>query len=343
MLPLNVDADVALRAASVIPSLVMAVFLSVVATAVAAVALRPSALGRYADGTARNVGLALSEQMRPAVIDRVRRRILGACIGAAVGSFAGVGLSALVPKNELVEGAPSIWLVLGGAFAGMGVGVMLTAVGRRGALGPDAPRIARLDSVSLVDYVHPLERNGSRILIGIAVLLTLVALGFALTGGLNEAGAATIAAPALLTLTALVCLLVFEVGGRRVVSRGRPASSAEELAWDDALRAQSLRDMLQGPLYSGSYLILVLSIALRDAMSGTETWWLGLAGSVLSAIVGLGVILVFIALEARRPQQHFLRRLWPEVAVGGEQLAEARQYPVAGVDAATSASRGGAR
>lgn len=338
MLPLNVDADFALRAASVIPSLVMAVFLSVLALVIGAITLRSGASDRSAERMARHVGLALSERMRPLVAERVRRRTVGSWVGAVVGSFVGVGLSALVPKSGLVEGAPSVWLVLGGWVAGMGIGVMLTAVGGRSPLAPDAPRVARLDSVSLVDYVHPLERNGARLVVALSTAVTLVALGLALTGGLTEAGAATVAAPVLLGIAAVASLLVFEIGSRRILSLGRPASSSDELAWDDALRAQSMRDMLLGPVYTGGYTLLILSMSLREVTSDTTSWWIGLASTLLSVVVALGVAAALILLPAKRPQQHFLRRLWPEVAAAGEQLAEARQYPVGGMDAASSGS-----
>jgi hypothetical protein len=166
--------------------------------------------------------------------------------------------------------------------------------------------------VTVADYLAPIERQGARattlgsVLTLIATLVTLAWTEFP-----PAAIAATIAAAAL-TLLSVASLVLLEVFGRRIVERPQPAGSPAELAWDDALRSVALRDLVTAPIAVGLYGVTLGIVALANALPISAV-----AAAVLSGVAMCtfaAVVLALVVSITNKPQQHYLRRLWPEVA-----------------------------
>ena len=189
-------------------------------------------------------------------------------------------------------------MLIGGAFAGLAVGVAISAARTSAPLDPEAVKYARPSAVALSDYVAPLERTGGRIVVGLAVVTLITAV---LAG-------ARISVPLIaLTALAVAALLVFEVAGRRIVDRAQPAQSPSDLRWDDAVRSSVLRDMITAPIILGADAVVVAAGALIDhLLSGSD---------VANVILVIACFAVAAALATAaitsRPQRYFLSRLWP--------------------------------
>jgi len=251
-----------------------------------------------ADGFARSVGLDLPASLRAAVTERVALRHRGGAIGMIVGIATSVFVLSIYPSSDQSFAAP--FVLVGGAFAGLAIGVAITSARAAAPLDPTAVKYARTSAVSLSDYVAPLERTGARIVVGLAVAVAIasVIVGVPL-GGI------------LVTLTALAAgaLAFFEVAGRRIVDRSQPAGSPAELAWDDAVRASVLRDIVTAPITLGAYAVVVSAAALVERLLQGNDF---ANGAIVLAAVIAAVTLATVAITSR-PQRYFLRRLWPEV------------------------------
>lgn len=282
------------------------VFVGVLATAalvLLALTLVPAFRARQSRSLARAVGLELG----PAVAARVERRLtlrtrLGA-VGALIGLAAG---TATVLASDLGLTADA-WLVNGGFFIGLGVGVSASSLVPLDRSAAPSIRVARSRDITLSDYLAPHELVPTRVLVVAAVLASAVWLVP------NDA----IAVPALFPAAPIMAVLaagaaiVLEVGGRAVIARPAPAETADHLAWEDALRATALRQMLTAPL-TFAVVSLIWSgfgaLALLPPSAGQIV--LGITMPVLLT----GLIVLAVLSVTSHPQRYFLRHLWPELA-----------------------------
>lgn len=277
-----------------------------------ALSLRAAWVGSQAAAAARRLGLALpadASTIERRVAVRARAALAGALL-AALG-FVAVHVS-LLP--QAAEGSGPSWMLFfaGAVASGSAMGVLLAATMSR-APQRSTVRFARARAVELADYVALIERVGARVIVAASIVAgaALIVVG-QLWGGPGPSALA-------LTMGALAVgsLVLFEVLGRRMVARAQRAGSPEELAWDDALRAWTLRDLVTAPIMLGAYSLYA------EVMELSTTTPLGEASRVI-ATASTGVLLVVLVLLivvaivsiATRPQQHFLRRLWPKVAGG---------------------------
>jgi hypothetical protein len=256
----------------------------------------------------RSVGLQVPAGLETSIRSRLARRALFGSIGALVATVVilGVILLGVLPYDR----QSTIWLVLGGLFAGAGAGSALAALTERATAAPDSARFARSGAVDLGDYLAPVELVGVRVVVGasVAVLLGSIVVGVTRV----EAWSATLVVASVVVALAVASLVVFEVAGRRIIDRGRPAGSPAELAWDDAMRATSLRELLTAPLCLGLWGTLIIVFEVLEAFSvGPES---SMIGAVVGLLLVVGAIVFAIVATASKPQQHYLRRLWPEVA-----------------------------
>ena len=166
-------------------------------------------------------------------------------------------------------------------------------------------RIARDHAVTVEDYVDPVERRAAWIIAAIALAIGLVDL---IHGGRGPdaliAATTGFGALAVIAGTALV--------SRLIVARPQRADTTVLLAWDDALRAATLRFITQSAtviaLLSlvGTLPIAVASTGIRVDREGMQmgTVWAVVAVFVVGGIWGM----------RQRPARYFLRRLWPGTA-----------------------------
>ena len=112
-----------------------------------------------------------------------------------------------------------------------------------------------------------------------------------------------------------------EVLARRLLARPQVAASQTELAWDDALRARTLRDMVGVPLMTGYLALVALVGALADGLAGV---W---AGNPSRTVGQRGVpraparwAAMVVVSQVIGPERHFRRRLWPDVPTSPPSL-----------------------
>lgn len=287
---------------------------------------RPAAIGRFA----RTVGLPLDAdvELERIIGERLRQRARWGALGSATGAAASalvVASGAMATLDEWGSGLVSFagLVLVGVILIGRGIGDAISILPAPPEVRRDGPRIARMPRPSVRDYVAPIERVGARILVTFGAVLAVVvaALPIAFESRLLAGAAA---------LGAIAALIAAEWVSSAIVSRPQPAVSEQLLRWDDALRAQTLRDLVSVPLMFGG-LSAVTSVTAGFEWAGT----LGAVGAIIVnatsvvLLVGLSVVLVFSI--AVRPARYYLERLWPQ------QFAETR--PRADDDAMAGSER----
>lgn len=271
---------------------------------------REKSLDRYA----RRMNLALTGQVRPRVVKRImsyeRAAVAGGICGVAVGFAVGLAL-----PEHIAPGDGTIGPLL--AVIGLGVGVMASTVTTAtiGALRPvQERRIARLSVPGLGDYVPALERWFAPITLGCA--------GLALAGGVIALGTGVIRSDgldavgllysvgAILGYLGLATYLVARILARRILGAGQPATAEQELAWDDALRANSLRGLFQLPsaLAGMSVLVIFAQVAAARTVNRADT--LNFIGGSAFILFIAGALTLIVADLSTRPSQHYWRQLW---------------------------------
>jgi hypothetical protein len=110
----------------------------------------------------------------------------------------------------------------------------------------------------------------------------------------------------------LVALAAAEIGGRRLLDAAQAAGSDLELAWSDAIRARTLRDVVTVPIAVGTYATIGVLRSLRlETLDPPDL--LGKAATGLFALVVVAGAAVFAWSLSTRPHRHFRRRLWPDL------------------------------
>lgn len=259
---------------------------------------------------ARSVDLHLPSTLVPVIGRRLAvREVAGVGAGLLLG-WIGIavlaGTAGTGTRNVLLVVVVLNYLL--GHAAGYG------AIAWREATRPvaaDGPRVARATVAVQADYVAPLERIGAR---WIAAASALVAVGVVLADRsgwlvLQPLPGAWVGVAVVLP-AALV--LAYELVAARLLREPQPARSTLELAWDDAMRARTLRDMLTVPMLVGAYAPVALLAVIGDRIDGS--WPRSLAfevvhGAIFLIVLGLGALA--LASLAVRPHRHFRARLWP--------------------------------
>src|SRR5690606_22755761 len=112
---------------------------------------------------------------------------------------------------------------------------------------------------------------------------------------------------------AVLLLLIFEIAGRRIVAMGNRVGSPEELVWEDAIRSKTVRDISSAPALVGLYAIAhSLPSLFGERTEAPFLGWMGVAAFA-------GTLIVLVITTTLRPERHFLRRLWPELAASTGQ------------------------
>lgn len=278
---------------------------------------------------ARGAGVAHpGEALARRVVARLRRRLTAAGAGTVLGSLLAWSLvPAGLGAGEIDLDVP---VLLGGAFLGWAAGAGLaTVLSSRQPVG-DGPRLARGREVSLADYVGRAERWST---VGACVLAPVVAPVTLLLVAVDVLGAPPVVLGLVVAAGAVPPLLL---GGALTAARGvlglpQRAGSALELAWDDVLRAGSLRDLLAAPSYAG----LMGSVLVVGHVATTLPATLAPAAvSVLVAGVMAGVMVLLLVgaavVGASRPTSHVLRTLWSDRSAARAGTRDARPADVDG-------------
>lgn len=277
-------------------------------------AVRPRALRE----TARQAGLAVTPEVEPLLVARLRAQTRATLVGTIVAVIVGTIALLALPSSNSVPVAGFLMVVLTGFGATIGNAV---AEGRS-ALKPlgDRARLARTPTPVHADYVSLPER----LLSPIALTVSAVALvGLALMVAANPGGAfvgaslVTVWLPgAVLWAIALASALIGRVLTGRILGHGQPATTDVELAWSDALRSRTLAAFAQTPAVGALCSLAAVLLAVGSAASTGSDAGQAIAfaaHSTTAAIaVALALLALWVALAPRVP--HYLVRLWPEVA-----------------------------
>ena len=301
-------------------ALVFIALIVIAAVIVLGLSLVPPYTARLTRRLPRFFGLTMPRNLEPVIRARAVRRERGAVFGALlmtlltipalIAAHSDPALPTILRENAVGE----TWLLIGAVATGGALGTALASV-LQPARQPDRLRVARSRSVGLADYIGGLERNGARILATLGVLggIATLLLGWfdVVRFALEPASGARIA---LCAFTALA-LVAFEVLGRRVVGRPAPAGSPRELAWDDALRAATVRDLAGAPTVLGLFAsaAVALDIILMVAAPGSANQTLVTVIAVGAATAFLAGTIIAIVAIVPKPQQHYLRTLWAGV------------------------------
>ena len=307
------------------PLLVILPVLSVVA----AITASSSAVAARTERLARRVNLRLDDDVRPKVLRFERRRQLGGWVGASAGAIVA---ALLAPGGPPVGSFAVVIGMLGGAAVGTALAALVqvrrlhpaatasaTAGAREGATAGTST--GRLTPVGIDDLVPRFERYGMRYTAAIATAITVIALGFLAAGDalVPEAGR-TVAASLVFLALSVIAVLAWELAARRIVRRRPVGGATPALAWSDALRSVTLRDMIALPLIACLYgpftLLTATGVGTVDSLAHF------IVAFTLGAIVVFSLIAVAIALvviyspgTGRHPAQHYQRRLWPAIAL----------------------------
>jgi len=242
------------------------------------------------------IRLDLPSRLQPAVSARLMTSGRGAVVGGFV--FAVVALTAVgLGFSGAADSQSALWFLLGAVIAGGTVGTTVAALTGSRTIPSDSPRVARSSVATVADYLYPLERIGARVLV-------VLAIAVAIAVGLLSSGDAVFPT-VFFAILAVITLVLFEIGSRRVVDRSQPAGSTGELVWDDAIRTLILRDMLVAPLTLGAFALIMGLAHLLGSDGGPDS----LAG-VFPTFIALAV--TFYS-RASRPQRYFITRLWPNL------------------------------
>lgn len=265
---------------------------------------RDPTMDAHARRTADDLGLPLDDAMRAALAGRLAVRERWGAVGAfVVGGATAVAVLTAAP-GDLVLGQPTMrdLAVALGYLVGqaLGLGGLAWRESRRPVA--QGPRVARTAVPTVADYVPSWERRAARgIVLGGALILVAVAA----TGdpGLPAASVAVgVGLPVLL-------LVAVELGARRFVAARQVAGSPLELAWDDALRARTVRDLVGMVAGTGAYAPMLVA-------AGGEAPGTPLAALLLVPVLLWGTVLLLSGVRGAR--SHFRRRLWAGQPVAGE-------------------------
>ncbi|MCU1421127.1 MAG: hypothetical protein JWN36_778 [Microbacteriaceae bacterium] len=235
----------------------------------------------------RRTPIEIPDQVRPRLVRRLTRTTRWSGIPTAVIVAIGWACHGDADWMDL-----RLW-VAAGISTGL-LGLVVSALIPE-ARGPHTSRVARMRRPTVGDYVPLWSR-----LIGWTTVMALGAI-------LVTSSAVTGTFPAGSRALALVLLLFAagQVASAVIVRRPQPAESPLELVWSDALRAQSLMELLYLPIFATYSVYIAIYYETPSTMPGALHVWGG-------AGVAIGFLGFFaIAVISRSTRYRFLERLWP--------------------------------
>ena len=292
------------------PYMSMAAVLTVAGVVLAVYHSSPAGRRSAAERYARAVDLDLGV-LRGVVERRLARRERAGALGAVVGAWATVATLA-------AAGLPTSWLAAFapiGFLAGAAVAYAVVAWRDSGAPLPGGPRIARATAPGHDDYVARHERWGAWVAAGVATVLA-VGLVVVDAAGLLELGRVPLGLAATTALLPWVAAGLDVAVARRLLDRPQVATSTHELAWDDALRARTLRDLV-GVVITVSVVmpVMLLSVVAEGLPGGwPENPAVGVIVGLTLAILGAAGAMALVSLVLD-PRRHVRSRLWATGAV----------------------------
>ncbi|SJM68198.1 hypothetical protein [Gulosibacter sp. 10] len=274
---------------------------------------RPDAesLRRYA----QSAGLPVTDAVSGPVVERIRRRQRGMRIGGLIAIVAGTVGAIIFGEQDSWGGA--LIMVLAGV--GTSLGGAWAIVAHRPSPDERRPLIARTRSAELADYLTFGERFGYWAVPG--ALVVAAAGGAILLLQLPEpARESQIPLGLLATGLALLLWGVSLYSVRRVLGAPARSGSDLELAWDDAERADGLRQLMSLAVVTSGIAIFLWGVLLLESLTTDGFYRQHTELSTALGLIALAFFMGLIALIAAGPigawlsgrrRGHEQRRLWP--------------------------------
>ena len=289
----------------VLATVLIGVGLIVISVAASLIAMtqRKTAAARFA----RRFGLDVPEGFEPTIRAGLEARRTGSPIGVVIMVVIATVLLLLNPGLTLLA---TWWCLFGayllGATLGATTGILL-AERRRDA---SVVRVARTTAVSVNDYVSPFQGVFSFVCVGISLLAFAadIWLSIAVSSHFLSIVSGIIAGLGVITL------VVYQVVSHRLVSRGVIAGTRLELAWDDALRSYALTNLNSVVCLISLYSLVAYNTLLVNPAGITSNPLFTVFTGLLPIAATFGIIAVVALTSITHSRQHFLRRLWPELA-----------------------------
>lgn len=297
-----------------------AYFVVVVAVLLACAPLLSSATDRQREKSleryARRMDLALTRYVKPRVVRKIttyeRAAVAGGVCGAAIGLIAGIALPVHILPND---GTITPLLVVIGLGLGMMISTVAAATVSTLRAEPER-RIARMTVPAVADYVPALERCFAP--------LALCCAGLALAGGVIALGTGVVPSDdlnpgqllysvgAILGYLGLATYVACLLLARKVLAAGQPATAQQELAWDDALRANSLRGLYRLPSVLAGVAVPVIFVQVAAARSVNQADTLNFIGGAALIVFVVAALGLIVADVSTHPSRHYRRRLWQD-------------------------------
>lgn len=262
------------------------------------------------------VGLPLPEHLEPPVVARIRRRQRGMVIGGT----SGIVLAALIyviffDNNDGAVG----FLVLFVAAMGTTFGGAWAIISRRPTVQIARPVIARMRSVQFSDYLTRGERFGLWA-VPVVLIVGVVVGGVILLQLPNTQQAGAILTGSIVAVLALITWTGSLYALQKVLDAPARSETELELAWDDAERADSLRQVANMTIVVAGTSLLFWLMFIGDALTRDGFYRnyesLTMILGVVSLLVYGALFVVLIAgplkawaSGARRGYEQ--RQLWP--------------------------------
>ncbi|MFB6611444.1 hypothetical protein ACFCVO_14050 [Agromyces sp. NPDC056379] len=300
---------------------------------------RPSAVGRFA----RAVGLPLDGdvELEQTIRERLRSRARWGALGSMVGAVASalvVVSGALTTHDDWGTGvAPFAGLALACLLlTGRGIGTAISILPAPPEVRRNGPRLARLPRPVASDYVAPIERVGARVLVAVSSVLALGTVLLPVPVPVPVGSRVLVGASA---LGAIAVLVVVGWVSSALVARPQPAVSEQLLRWDDALRAQTLRDLVSVPLMFGALALITSTTTGLGWVAASGDLGLIVMNVAMNVLILAGIVVVAISI-AVKPARYYLKRLWPVQYSETEPPAYGSPEAAAPTVAESAAARG---
>lgn len=303
--------------------ILIAVFVPVILAITAAVWAWTGSAGwqeRQLMTLARRRNLAVPVHLEAELLRHVTRRQRAWTVGFGIAYLVVfVPAALLLPRSGSELGPMMIVL----AFAAGALAMTATAlIDRRRAVFGEA-RVGRLGGPTVRDLLSPAAIGVASV--AVAAALGLAALALLLPRRIDAASAAATWGPLVSTLAimAVVTLLLWRIIATRIAASRPISGDATTLAWSDALRAESVSNLLILPVFSS---MLSIQFAIPTIATLLFPGWFQAfnVGMLVGLTVSLTVILVVHATTSGGPgARHYQRRLWPELATATPSAAPA--------------------
>lgn len=258
----------------------------------------------------QRVGLPMAtEQIHDSLRSRLHRSSLAALVGGIAGAL--VAASQIAFQEASVVTFTFSWLVvLPAIFIGLTLfDVVQTLRDTLFGSPSDGPRMARAHAVSLGDYISPWRLRTAPFLLVLALFLAATGLVLGQSRIISMGSFLKGMSLPFLLVAIIVCGICV-VAARKVLEKSQPVTDALELAWDDAVRADTIRKLAQLAVLTAWLASSAIVIAILEGLQDGREPMLFIAQGQLVAMVGYSVVLMMFSYG--NSYSYFRHRLWPE-------------------------------